>query len=118
MKNWSSRGSTAVPPRIGKDRPGLHRKRQTFLTAEKTWRAQQDLNLLDKEPKDLPPQAVTETPSLSCVEKSDFQGGETPEIDADLARVIDAWPRLSEAVRTAMIALTGTADKDKDAGKG
>ena len=31
--------------------------------------------------------------------------------DADLARLIEAWPRLSDPIRRAMLALTDSADK-------
>jgi hypothetical protein len=37
--------------------------------------------------------------------KSGAVAAEKPEIDADLARMVEAWPTLSAPIRTAMLAL-------------
>jgi hypothetical protein len=41
----------------------------------------------------------------------------TPEIDRDLARILDAWPSLPEAIRRAILALVETSAPSGKSGK-
>ena len=51
---------------------------------------------------------VTATPEI-LEDNSDFQDDEAPELarDADLARIVAAWPSLAGPIKRAMFALIG-----------
>jgi hypothetical protein len=66
----------------------------------------------DSKRNDKPEKAVTETPpQASSIPLAHSLARET-QIDPDLARLIDAWPNLPEALRTGIVAMIDSARMD------
>jgi len=64
-----------------------------------------DEKIPPNEPSDVPNEDKANTIKVSCSDKLDNKQNNKPERDADLNEIIEAWPVLSNDIRSAILTL-------------